>query len=449
MNDFLNQKDIITKEEAAEILKISPQALKEFEEKYQKAELEYEKKSPNLFDRSIHLLKKTKKEKTIAPELIDRIVDELLSQTKVEYFGESHEEYVFPEVELKHVTPEEFSDIPLSEQPYLLGDYMRKDTQGESYPCLLYLWQKYQSTGDVNVYHLFRQGLDILDIDPVIYKMLGMNLNSIGYWLPSLYDAVKKQDFFKIPKTWIIKVPIPILQITRLDYESLSSSTKKIINEYCMKAFQLDVKKEYFVKTGTYSSKFTVRNAHVKGEQEVLELGEYLIYIQNQAVLAAGPLTIPSIYGISTTNEWCVREYISDVENNPCIYHGMPLHTEYRVFIDGDNKEILGMVPYWKPDVMKKRFENGSNPNEIHDYAIFAAHEQTIMNRYERNVPVVMEAVKKLLTHLELPGQWSLDIMQNGNDFYLIDMALASDSALNSCCKEKLHVIKENWIPEI
>ena len=48
----------------------------------------------------------------------------------------------------------------------------------------------------------------------------------------------------------------------------------------------------------------------------------------------AGPLSFPCIYGVSTTNEWVVREFIPDKEGNPCIYHGLPLHTEYRVFVD-------------------------------------------------------------------------------------------------------------------
>ena len=43
-----------------------------------------------------------------------------------------------------------------------------------------------------------------------------------------------------------------------------------------------------------------------------------------------------------------------------------------------------------------------------------------------------------------------MDIMQNGNYFWFIDMATASASALNECIpKGKLKKMKENWIPEI
>ena len=331
---------------------------------------------------------------------------------------------------------------------------MQRDTSGNAYPLLLELYQKFQNEGDLHTYQIFRQGLDICDLDPIVYEILGMNKNTIGYWLPHLQYAVSHMDsfseiHFQIPETDVIKVPITLLQLSRLEYESLSPITMKILDQYCMKVFSLNPKKEYFVKTGTFSSKFNFRNAHVKGEKEVEELGEYLLYISHQASIMAGPLTIPCTYGVSTTNEWCVREYIQDKENNPCIYHGMPLHTEYRVFFDGSTKEILGIAPYWKPDIMKKRFEGCENPNEIHDYAIYLAHEETLMKRYNENETKILKSVEYLLKNMQLDGQWSLDIMQNGDEFYLIDMALAQNSALNDCCSKGLPELKEDWLPNI
>ena len=48
-----------------------------------------------------------------------------------------------------------------------------------------------------------------------------------------------------------------------------------------------------------------------------------------------------------------------------------------------------------------------------------------------------------------LSGQWSIDIMQNGEDFWLIDMALAENSAYYSEAVPKAlrHPSEENWIP--
>lgn len=51
---------------------------------------------------------------------------------------------------------------------------------------------------------------------------------------------------------------------------------------------------------------------------------------------------------------------------------------------------------------------------------------------------------------MDIHGQWSLDIMQNGDDFYIIDMSVAGDSALIECVPTHLLKVKEeDWIPVI
>ena len=234
---------------------------------------------------------------------------------------------------------------------------------------------------------------------------------------------------------------------------SLTPTTLQIVDNWAMQAFELDESKTYFIKTGTYSSKFDFRNAKVTGAKEVRELGEYLLFIHFQALQMASPLSKPTIYGACTTTEWVVREYIEDKENNPCIYHGLPLHTEYRVFVDFDTDEILGINPYWDPEVMKTRFANGSDAdtNDMkHDYIIYRAHEETLMSRYEENKGKVLEHIQNMLPDVSLEGQWSVDIMQNGDDFWIIDMATADTSALSSCVPAgKLKKSPEDWLPKL
>lgn len=102
---------------------------------------------------------------------------------------------------------------------------------------------------------------------------------------------------------------------------------------------------------------------------------------------------------------------------------------------------------------MKQRFGHESdrdNPHNIHDYVIYEMHEPILVKRYKQNKELVVREVEKILPNIQLTGQWSLDIMQNGDDFYLIDMALAENSALNSCIpKGVLRKEPENWIPQI
>lgn len=438
---------------AAEILKVHPEALEAFEKAYTEADIKEKDASDNLFDinsrDAVAMLQQDATDNAeLAEILVSRIVDELLS---------TNEQKRLAEASAAPVTNEEICKLPENLRPQLTGHLLKVDINEPSYLMLLEMLTHAEKEKSLKkrrqYYQMFRQGLDILDLDPVTYEIIGMNRNTMSYWLPALEEATSTQSFFRIPKTKILKVPLPILQLTRCDYMGLTPITLDIVNRWAYEAFELDENKTYFVKTGTYSSKFDFRNARVTTPKEVRELGSYLLFIHFQALQMASPLSKPCIYGASTTNEWCVREYIEPPVNTPTIYHGLPLRTEFRVFIDCDTDEILGVSPYWRSDVMLKRFEQADDADSAdmkHDAIIFRMQEENLMKNYNENVDTVRKHVKEMLPNLNLPGQWSLDVMLNGNDFWLIDMATADTSALNDCVpKGMLKKSEENWIPEL
>lgn len=445
-----NKKEL-TKEEIATLLQTSPETLAQFENAYWEAQQELDISNDNFFQTNSRIMsKKLKGEFKDISELdilIETIVEELLVEA-----GLLDKQLLLP------INRSVLESFPKKLRPQLSGKYMQRDLgEQETYSVVLYYYQEYIKETDPSKkfshYMRFLQGLDLLDLDTITYEILGMNINSIEHWFPKLEKAILKQDFFKVPITKFVKVPLTILQLTRLDYLSLTPTTLKIVDEFCMRAFDLDTSKDYFIKTGTYSSKFDFRNAKVSGSEEVKEIGQYLLFIHHQALQMASMLNNVSIPGVSTTNTWCVREFIPDVENNPCIYKGMPLHTEYRFFVDLDTKDVLGVSPYWREDVMKANLSEGkraSDPDKIHDYIIYTAHEPVLYQRYKDNVGRLQEEISKLLTNIELKGQWSIDVMQNGSDFYIIDMALANQSALNDVVSSEL--LKEqqiDWIPRL
>ena len=322
---------ILTKDAVAELLGTTPEALAAFEASYQANVLDAEVDTGSLFDLSAKqaaaMLPQEDLNET-ARKLNDRIIVELLEQTPVmTYDGisltigkvplpASEEAFLTAPVTLTEV-----QRVPESIRPQLTGSLMKKDIGEGSSSVLLATYKNWLEAKDPEKkqmsYHMFRRGLDILDLDPITYEMLSMNPNSMGYWLPPLIDGIQKQRFFKVPKTKVIKVPLTLLQLSRMEYSDLTPGTMDILDRFCYRAFELDETKSYFIKTGTYSSKFDFRNAKVTGAKEVRELGEYLLFIQNQAVIMAGYLTTPSIYGVSTTNEWVVREFIENVDNCP------------------------------------------------------------------------------------------------------------------------------------
>ena len=474
MFDFLKKlesgkNDEVSRDEIAELLKTSPAVLEQFEQAYRQMALEQPDESDSIFSVSSRDMLKMAREhaeggpddvssKELLESVIARSVDELVGETQVLTFYNQKiaaDRLLPADTSLPKLDNKDLQDISLALRPQATGNLMRVDINGNSFLMILEMFKRFQEAkkpkDKAQFYGLFRQGMDILDLDNVVYEMLSRNPNSMSHWLPAVSAAAWLHGFFRIPETKIAKVPLTLLQLSRLDYSLLNKTTLKIVDDWAMKAFDLDVNKSYFIKTGTYSSKFDFRNAKVTTEKEVHELGEYLLFIQHQATLMAGPLTNPCMYGASTTNEWVVREYIEDKENNPCIYKGMPLHTEYRVFVDFDTDEVLGYTPYWRPDVMLKRFSEGAkdSAHDYHDYLIYKAHEETLMERYHQNVGKVVEHVREMIPSVELAGQWSIDIMQNGDDFWIIDMATADTSALNDCVpREKLKKHEEDWLPD-
>jgi len=341
------------------------------------------------------------------------------------------------------VTPVDLTDFPESAAPQLTGYFMQTDIKGDysSFEIIMSMYRLFHGTGQEMYYRNFLAGLGLLDLDPLMYQLLRFDDNTMSRWIVPLERAVLKFEFFKIPETVIIKVPITLLQMSRLNYLSLTQSTKHIANSFC----QLYIPKEWqkkqdlFVKTGTFSSKFDFRNAKVSGRKEINTIGEYLLFISSVAANLSSPLNTLRFCGVSCNREWVIREYIQDVEDNPCIYKGLPLHTEYRAFIDFDTCEVLGIFPYWDYDLMKKRFSEGQDsdsPHQIHDYIILQKHYGVMQKRFDDNVSKVQKELERIIPEIGLKGQWAMDIMQNGDDFYIIDMSVASSSAL----KEKLKV---------
>ena len=457
----------ISEEELCKLLNTNLDALKAFEEGYERYS-ESQGLSDNLFrinSRQVAEIKEGMLTDVPAElqDVVEKIVSDLVSQT-IMYSYDGKRSIVFDYrrdlSQSRRVTAEEIQALPKNKQPDLTGSMIKRDIPGSGI-SLVAMWDEYQKANNPNlkkaIYNHFRQGLDSLDLDPITYEMIDQNPISMGFWLPRIVDAVSSEGFFKIPATKIIKVPISILQLTRLDYMSLSRTTLDIVDEYCYRVFGLQTDKDYFIKTGTYSSKFDFRNARVSGAKEIKELGEYLLFIHWQALQMAhydlSGRNQPVIYGVSTTTEWVVRDFISDVENNLTIYHGLPLHTEYRAFVDFDTNEVLGIHPYWDAKTVKRHFEKTApyDPDAFHDHITYSANEEKLSSRYEANKDAVIKHLQTILPNIDLEGQWSVDIMQNGKDFWLIDMASAEHSAYyDEVVPPSLRrPSEEAWLPDL
>lgn len=445
-------------EKMAGLLSTSPEKMTAFEESYHIYGIS--EKTDNYFEKNAkQLSKETKTEDLTDSALINRIVEELAAITPVFCWDgkqkitvASPDENAIPDF----VKAEELNKIPKEFRPQLSAECMARDIAENAYPTILMMYWKYKDKGQSEksrrtYYHLFRQGLDIQDMDPIMYQIIDQNPNSMGNWFPQLAKAVTETDtWLRIPKTTIAKIPMTMVQLTRKDYFEINETTKEILNRYCQKIFQLETTEKYFIRTGSGSSKQDFRNAKVTDPEEIKDIGEYLLFIHGQQCMMASPLNNICIYGAGTTVEWVVREFIEDTGNHPTIYHGLPLRTEYRIFADMDTNEIIGQSPYWEPETMKKRFAQNRNGHDVHDAVTYRAQEKHMLEEYHDNIEKLSQELKRLLPQIDLSGQYSIDIMQNGHDFYLIDMAKAEESAYYDCIPEKYRKVSAtDWMPAL
>lgn len=213
---FQEQKrdSVAVKNNIAKLLNMDPEAFRAFEEAYQKQALDDRYISENLFEVSAKQAAGQRERAQIEDalnDLVDRIVNELLAQTPIyEYDGKQvkAQRYQIPEEHQARVTLDDINRFPQELRPQLSGDLMKKDITEPAYIILLEQYQEFlrrpNSKEGKRNYNMFRQGLDILDLDPITYQIIGMNPNSIGVWLPPLVNAVIKQSFFKVPATTVI-----------------------------------------------------------------------------------------------------------------------------------------------------------------------------------------------------------------------------------------------------
>ncbi|WP_261008271.1 hypothetical protein [Staphylococcus haemolyticus] len=108
----------------------------------------------------------------------------------------------------------------------------------------------------------------------------------------------------------------------------------------------------------------------------------------------------------------------------------MPLRTEYRTFVNFDTNEVIGTAPYWHPVLLKNHLKRMSDEQMRRDYLTYLSQEEKLNYEYNKYVNKLQKEISKLIENIDLEGQYSIDIMKNGEDFYIIDMALMSDSAL-------------------
>jgi hypothetical protein len=244
-----------------------------------------------------------------------------------------------------------------------------------------------------------------------LYQLAGENPENMSYWLPKIQESTtKEQSQLKIPETKIIKIDFEFWKWLRSDH--YTEDKIRWFNDFLVEKLGNFLEGEtLFMKTGIFSDKFSFYHAVVKDRSKIGQ--QFLEMYYNSMLL-----------GADLTNEAVFRQMIHDKEGRKQIYEGMPLHTEFRVFYDFDHQKVIGISNYWHPELMEKYLRNIDLLHYVDE------REQLISDFNEYKEKIIKEVNLFMKGCRRLKGKWSVDVMKNGEDFWLIDMARMEMSAL-------------------
>lgn len=245
--------------------------------------------------------------------------------------------------------------------------------------------------------------------------MFEKSVNDFSFWFPKVKDCG-----IKAPKTYIMQLNNdPDDPLQRAFFMEKPEEDLEYIRQWVKTQLIPELEKErllgrIFVKNARFSNKFQAKRNCIHCGTSYLAEGIAEI---NYAALMLGA------YG---THEIVVRDFIDyDSKTTACIYEGLPLRPEFRVFYDFDSGSPIFTANYWDYDYCYPRLW------EATDKIIFEHEREKIESAFEKNKDHVQRMVADAMKNVDgLNGQWSIDIlMDEVGEFWLIDMAVAQQSA--------------------
>ena len=243
------------------------------------------------------------------------------------------------------------------------------------------------------------------------YEDNRMTVENMSFWFPKVQDSLTRaQSVLRMPATKTATLSFEWFEW--LSSDAYTDEKRAEFHDYMTGLLgDFEQGRPIFMKTGVFSDKFNFFNCAVYDRSKV---GDNYLNIFYTAML----------FGANASSEVVFREFVEDEEQVPSIYNGMPLHTEFRVFYDFDKREVVGVANYWHPDEMRGRL-HGSDPLFYEQGVVKIEEEYAQMKGW------VCQEVNDLMAGVSgIEGRWSVDVMKNGRDFWLIDMARMERSAL-------------------
>ena len=253
---------------------------------------------------------------------------------------------------------------------------------------------------------------------PSFFKWLKDNPNNFSVWFP-IITKLENQGI-SIPQSVVILLSI---EETKAFFFDEGEKDEKRITDLVSQRIMPIIKEHFpegdlFIKNGCFSNKFYFdKCCHVRYPFSEDDIQKHLCQIQYDSLC----------FDTCGAMEIVIREYIK-AENSSVgvIYDGMPLRPEIRIFYDFDNHRLYYDVNYWDWNYCHEAIAGRSEEDKINYENEYPHMMKKFISRREKYLPLIE---KSLATVTGLKGQWSVDFMLDEDKCWLIDMAIASQSA--------------------
>lgn len=241
--------------------------------------------------------------------------------------------------------------------------------------------------------------------------------NRFSHWFNALDKNGVAAAGLTIPKTKVFAIPTEIqIALSSLEMQGNYEIVQKWFGDVVQPGIEQAGfgRRLLFVKNAVFSGKFHGHNSCLTDDT-----GLFNSFIR----IAQEAQSVLMCY--DGNDELVVRERIMyDSSTTACIYNGLPFRPEFRIFYDFDQHKPIFAANYWDLDDAEE------NLYFLTDKIIFRSQGPYIQEFFEEEKDKVMAMVAEAMKGVSaLAGPWSVDIMYDRGKYYLIDMAVAEESA--------------------
>ena len=238
------------------------------------------------------------------------------------------------------------------------------------------------------------------------------NRNNFSYWFGKTQPVTNFG--IAVPKSIVVPVDPDTLDAFFLERDGDGGKIREWANKTLFPVIG-EIKPPLFVKNGCFSNKFDFAGSCLVDSVDAENIIRHIEKIQYTSLC----------YDTMGNMEFVVREWIEPEKGYECIYNGMPLRPEMRVFYDFTNHKYLYDVNYWDWDYC----HDAICRNEA-DKVVYERQYPLITEKLESRRDRFIGDIKKALASIDqIDGIWSVDFILDEEKPWLIDMAIAQMSA--------------------